>query len=67
VSVPLFSEDTTYAVLFREMVSLNYCNLIKVIRDILEKIAVSFFEPHMKGLYFYSQNILIDWASVNDG
>jgi hypothetical protein len=57
--VPLFSEDTTYVVLLMEMVSINDCSLIRVIRDILEKIAVSFFEAHMKGPNFYSQNILI--------
>jgi hypothetical protein len=28
VGVPLFSEDTTYAVLFREITSINYQNVI---------------------------------------
>jgi hypothetical protein len=32
-----FSEDTTYALLFREMASVSEWNLMKIVRDILEK------------------------------
>jgi hypothetical protein len=33
-----FPEDTTYAVSFAAMVSINYCNLIEIVRTIFYKI-----------------------------
>lgn len=39
-----FPEDTRYAVLFREMVSINYYNLIKIVFYVIKKIMVLFLE-----------------------
>jgi hypothetical protein len=45
-----FPEDTTYAILFMETVSINYWNLIKIMTAIFEKIAIVFGD-HLKGPY----------------
>jgi hypothetical protein len=40
VQLPLFSEGAAYIVLFREMISLNYRNLIKTVKAISEKTVI---------------------------
>jgi hypothetical protein len=50
-----FSNDTTCAVLFKEMVSLSCGNLIKIIQAVSEKIAIwGRGEGYLKGPYFWS-------------
>jgi hypothetical protein len=44
-----FPEGTTCAVLFKEMLSINDRNLIKIITAVLEKITISFLAAHLKG------------------
>jgi hypothetical protein len=44
-----FPEDTTYAGMFRNFSSINYWNLIKIVRSILEKIINLCFGAHLKG------------------
>jgi hypothetical protein len=48
-----FPEDTTYAVLFWELVCLNYINLIKIVTITLEKIAILCLGAPVKGPYFW--------------
>jgi hypothetical protein len=36
-------EDTTYAVLFSWIIFINYSNVIKIIRDVFEKITIMCF------------------------
>jgi hypothetical protein len=62
VCVPLFSEETIYAAFFTDMVSINYRNLIKIVRTIFEKIAIVFLSP-----YFWSGNVHIHQAPTYDG
>jgi hypothetical protein len=49
-----FPEDTTCIVLFREMVSKNYRNLIKVVRALFKRVTIIFCVAHLKGPYFWS-------------
>jgi hypothetical protein len=58
------SLDTTYAVLFREMISINYWNLIETITVIFEKVAILCFGAQLKGPYFWSWNVRIHWADI---
>lgn len=44
-----FHEDITYAVLFKEMVSIYYWNLIKTVTAIFKKLAILCSGAHMKG------------------
>jgi hypothetical protein len=53
IALPYFPEDAIYVVLFREMVFINYCNLIKVVIGHLEKSAILFLAVHAKGPYFF--------------
>lgn len=46
-------EDTTYTEKFREMVSINYWYLIKIIRAVFENITIFFYEAHLKGPNFF--------------
>jgi hypothetical protein len=43
------SDDSSHAVLFREVVCRNYLNLTKILREGFEKVAVLFFEAHVRG------------------
>jgi hypothetical protein len=47
-----FPEDTTYAVLFREIVSINYQN-IRIIEALFEKVAILCVGVSLKGPYFW--------------
>jgi hypothetical protein len=44
-----FPENTTCALLFREMVSKNYWNPNKIVGAVFEKIVISCFGSHVKG------------------
>jgi hypothetical protein len=44
-----FPENMTYAVLFREVTSINYWNLFRTIRPIFEKLNILFIWVHFKG------------------
>jgi hypothetical protein len=46
-----FAGGTSSAVLFREMVSINYLNLIRIVRS--EKMALLCFGAHLKGSPFW--------------
>jgi hypothetical protein len=43
-----FYDVTTDAVLFREMVSINYRNLVKIVRAVFDKVAILFLWAHLK-------------------
>jgi hypothetical protein len=59
-----FPEDTTPAVLFKDMVSITYQRLIKIVRDFFEKIV---FGVHSKGSYFLNGNDHVLRAPTNGG
>jgi hypothetical protein len=42
-----------------EIVSINYWNLIKIVKPIFEKIAILCFGAHLKGLFFFGAGIFI--------
>jgi hypothetical protein len=48
-----FLEETTYAILFRDMASINYKNLIKIVMDVFEKVAILCFGAELKVSYFW--------------
>jgi hypothetical protein len=54
VRVPLSSWRYHDAVLFREMASINYWNLITIVQDVFEKIAILVSRAHMKIPHFLS-------------
>jgi hypothetical protein len=56
LQVSLFSEENIYDVLFQDMVSTNYRNLIRIIRAIFNKIAIVFWDS-LKLEYSYSLGI----------
>jgi hypothetical protein len=62
-----FSDDTTYAVLFGDIITITYWNLIKNVGGIFEKIAIFCFGTHLKGPYFWSWNVHIHQALTYDG
>jgi hypothetical protein len=46
------------------MVSISYWNVINIFWSVFEKIAISFFGAHLKGLYFCSWNVRIYRARI---
>jgi hypothetical protein len=62
-----FLINITYAALFREMVSTEHRNLIKIILPVFEIIATLRFEIHLKGPFFGSWNIHIHPAPLYHG
>jgi hypothetical protein len=56
----------TYTVLFRDMVTLNYLNVIKIINSYLKK-AILLFGVHLKDPYFWNMNLHIHKALTYDG
>jgi hypothetical protein len=56
-----------YVVLFRMTVSIYYRNLIKTVRAVSKKTAILYFGAHMKGRYFWRQNIHIHRTTSCDG
>jgi hypothetical protein len=57
-----FAEDATDAVLFRNSFSINYGNLIKIIRTVFEKIALSSLWSPSDGFLFVTYNVDIHKA-----
>lgn len=51
---PYFPEDTINVVSFREVLSINYRNLIKIVGAVFKKIAILFLATHFKSTYFWS-------------
>jgi hypothetical protein len=49
--IPVFLEGTTYAVLFKVMVSIDYWSLIRTAGATFMKIGILCFRTHVKGLY----------------
>jgi hypothetical protein len=49
-----FPQNTTDIILFWEMLSINYWNLIKTVTAIFEKLTILFLEAHLKGPYLWS-------------
>jgi hypothetical protein len=61
-------EDTTYALLFKDMASINYWNLIRTVRAALEKIAILFLSPPEWSLFLelecsYSPGTDLRWIN----
>jgi hypothetical protein len=54
-------------VLFKDMVSINYQNLIKTVSSGFEKNVILCFGAHLKGPYIRSQNDHIHQAVTCDG
>jgi hypothetical protein len=54
-----FTEDDAYAVLFTEMVSIYYWNLIKFVKASFEKIHILYFGP-CEGPQFTGQRLTLD-------
>jgi hypothetical protein len=47
-----FPQDATYAILFREMICIHYCRLIRIAMGQFEKIARLFLAAYARGPYF---------------
>jgi hypothetical protein len=56
-----FSEDVTYAVVFRNIVSVNYWHWIKIVRAVFENITILFFGNSCEGLLFLF--IFTEWQT----
>jgi hypothetical protein len=57
-----FLENTTFTVLLKDVVCINFSNVIKIVRTVFEKITILGFGGHVKGLCFWSWNIQIHQA-----
>jgi hypothetical protein len=49
-----FPQNTIYIILFWEMLSIHYWNLIKIVTAIFEKLTILFLEAHLNGPYLWS-------------
>jgi hypothetical protein len=62
-----FPEDTTYAVLFREISSINWQILVKLVRAVFEKETILCFDTRLKGLCLCNWNVRFYRAPTEDG
>lgn len=53
------SDDTTYADLFREIASINYRNLVKIVRATFEKVTILFLWTHLKGTCYSGVTLFV--------
>jgi hypothetical protein len=60
---PLVCMTTTFAISFREIVSIYYRNLIKTCRAVFKKIVILFWGTHLKGPCFIHMYCI--WEKVN--
>jgi hypothetical protein len=52
-------EDSIYAVLFKEMVSIKHLNLIKIIIGKYQKITITCFGVKLKGPFFGAEMFIL--------
>jgi hypothetical protein len=64
--VPLFTWRYHLCILFRNIVSINFWNLIKIVKVVLDKLAILRFETNLKEPYFWNWNVYIRRTSTYD-
>jgi hypothetical protein len=62
-----FPEDATYADLFREIISINYRDVIKIVGVVFVKIAILSLGARLNSAYFWTYIVHIDQATTYDG
>jgi hypothetical protein len=63
----LTSEDSTSADLFRDLVSIEYQHLLKIVRAVFENTAIMCSGAHVNGFQFLSWNVQILPIPTQDG
>lgn len=59
-----FLEDTTYVVVVKEMVSINYRNVMKIVEGVFDKMSTLIYEAFLKELEcLYSLDINLWWMN----